>query len=127
MIDTRTKILTIEEAVSRIASLRAAGEKVWAAIALCDPMLPHHVSQMARVAGDAKLVLVIATPEDAYLPVRARAELAASLAFVDMVVIGDGNAGEIVRSLGADEVLAIDQAESVRRSGFIRYVRERAG
>lgn len=127
MIDTRTKILTVEDAVARIAGLRAAGEKVRAAIALCDPMLPHHISQMARVAGDAKLVLVMATPEDAYLPVRARAELAASLACVDAVVIAETDARQVVQMLGADEILAIDPVEAVRRSGFISYVRERAG
>lgn len=127
MIDTRTKILTVEEAISRVASLRAAGEKVRVAAALCDPMLPDHVSQLARLAGGAKLVLVIAAPEDAYLPARARAELAASLACADMVVLGESKAEEIVRMLGADEILAIDQEESARRSEFIRFVREKAG
>lgn len=110
----------------RVAALRVDGLRTVAAAAFFDPMLPQHVSQLARVVGDAKLVLVIATPEDAYLPVRARAEIAASLGCVDTVVIAEGDAAALTRSLGVDQVLAVQDVESVRRGGFIDYVRERA-
>ncbi|MCS7023212.1 MAG: hypothetical protein NZV14_00290 [Bryobacteraceae bacterium] len=123
--DTRTKIVSPEEARRRIAMLRARGWRTLAAPAYLDPMLPQHISQMARVVGEAKLTVVIATPEDAFLPAQARAELAASLSFVDLVVIGNGDPHHLAQSLGVDQTVSLLELESLRRKNFVEYVKER--
>lgn len=124
MIDTRTKIVQLDEARRRAAEYRARGEKVRAVAGYFDPLLPVHIAQLQRLAGAAKLFVIVDSPEDTYLELPARTELAAALSFVECVVSGGAAMAE---ALGADELLPELEAEGERRQEFIRYVRERAG
>ena len=71
-------------------------------------------------------MILLLTPEDGYLEPRARAELAASLEFVEAVVISDGNTGEELQALAPAERNAADEGERTLRAEFLAYVRERA-
>jgi glycerol-3-phosphate cytidylyltransferase-like family protein len=79
-LDTRTKIVSTEEA----ARLAASGVTVVSGY--FDPMLASHAERLAQIKREgAPLLVLIATPDDCILPVRARAELVASLRVVDYV------------------------------------------
>jgi hypothetical protein len=113
-LDTRSKIVPVEEARRRAEEWRAAGETVRAVIGYFDPLLPAYVALLREQAAGARLIAVVATPDDAYLEERARAELAAALDFVDAVVTGS-------EAEGLGEGLVINEAELRRQ--FIEYVR----
>jgi hypothetical protein len=79
-LDTRTKIVSTEEA----ARLAAAGATVVSGY--FDPMVASHAQRLAQVkCAGAPLLVLIASPDHAILPARARAELVAALRVVDYV------------------------------------------
>jgi hypothetical protein len=79
-LDTRTKIVSAEEA----ARLAASGATV--VTGYFDPMVASHAERLTELKRPgAPLLVVIATPENAILPARARAELIASLHVVTHV------------------------------------------
>lgn len=106
--------MNVEEATTRAAGLRAV-------CAYCDPLLPSHMSKLKAAADGGGLLVVLRTPVDAYLEAGARAELAASLSFVDAVVIGDS---QTAAALQADETLCVEEGRL--RAEFLEFVRDRA-
>lgn len=87
--DTRNKIVDAAQFARQIDLWRAASIPVAIASGNFDPLLAAH----ARLAADARpaggcLAVIITQPADAILDPRARAELAAALASVDLVTIG---------------------------------------
>lgn len=107
MIDTRTKIVPLEEAMGLVEQ----GAPLVAGY--FDPLLPEQVERMEE-AGPGLVVIVLDTPE-AYLEARARAELAAALRSVRAVAIAPADA------------FPASPEELARRRAFLDYVRERAG
>jgi hypothetical protein len=78
--DTRTKI--IDAAQARL--IASQGATVLSGY--FDPLVASHAERLAELKNDdAPLLVLIATPADAILPARARAELVAGLAVVDYV------------------------------------------
>ena len=106
--------MNVEEAKQRAAGLHAV-------CAYCDPLLPLHMARLKDLANGDGLLVVLRTPEDEYLEAGARAELAASLSFVEAVVVGDKNTAA---ALGADESLC--EEEGSLRALFLEFVRDRA-
>ncbi|MCC6389248.1 MAG: hypothetical protein IT167_01500 [Bryobacterales bacterium] len=84
-----------------------------------DPMIPAQVERLRRIAGDGRLVVLLKTPKDAYLDMRARAEMAASLAFVSAVVVEDAAGGDV-------EVMPAHEEEARLREEFLSLVRDKA-
>jgi len=85
-VDTRSKIISIEEARQRTSNARA----LWLA-GHFDPLLAEHARRLReRAAPGQTLVVEITNPPNPLLPQRARAELVAALAAVDYVVLGNG-------------------------------------
>jgi glycerol-3-phosphate cytidylyltransferase-like family protein len=79
-VDTRTKIVDAGQA--RI--IDAQGATVVSGY--FDPLVASHAERLAKLKKEhAPLLVLIATPDDAILPARARAELVAGLAVVDYV------------------------------------------
>jgi glycerol-3-phosphate cytidylyltransferase-like family protein len=79
-LDTRTKIVSTAEA----ARLAASGATVVSGY--FDPMLASHAQRLAQLKREGSpLLVLIADPEEAILPARARAELVAALRVVDYV------------------------------------------
>jgi hypothetical protein len=78
-LDTRTKIVE-PHSVPR-------GRPVKIVICYADPLWAREVAALREQAGSGSLLVVaVDDPPDPLLPARARAELAASLAFVDYVI-----------------------------------------
>ena len=78
--DTRTKIVDADQA--RVI----AGQGATVVSGYFDPLVASHAEELAALKKeDAPLLVLIATPADAILPTRARAELVAGLAVVDYV------------------------------------------
>jgi bifunctional ADP-heptose synthase (sugar kinase/adenylyltransferase) len=97
-VDTRTKIIDAAEA-RRIAAAGAISVSGY-----FDPLVSSHAKRLAELKiGGAKLLVVIATPTNAILPARARAELVAALAVVDYVTETDGNLTPQIRLEHEDE------------------------
>jgi glycerol-3-phosphate cytidylyltransferase-like family protein len=85
-VDTRSKIIPIEEACQRTSNVRA----LWLA-GHFDPLLAEHARRLReRAAPGQTLVVEITNPPNPLLPQRARAELVAALSVVDYVVLGNG-------------------------------------
>ena len=116
MIDTRTKIVTTEEA-RRIA----AEGHLRAVRTYCDPMLPAHVDDLRALAGQGKLLLIIDSPEGSYLDPRARCEIAASLDFVATVTAGDAPFAYSMNAFDATH------KEREHRARFMETVRQKSG
>lgn len=89
--DTRTKIIDSAEA-ARVAQ---AGATVVSGY--FDPLVASHADRLSGLKRDgAPLLVLIATPTNAILPARARAELVAGLTIVDYVCDSpDGIAAQI--------------------------------
>jgi len=61
-----------------------------------DPLVASHAERLASLKTGAKLLVLIATPDNAILPAAARAELVAGLRAVDYVAeLTDGLAPQI--------------------------------
>lgn len=110
--DTRSKIVTLEELLRR-----AGGGMQWVRGSF-DPLLAAHARRIAawKRAG-ASLAVVLVDPPEPLLSAHARAELLAGLSDVDYVVLG-GAAPE------GENVLDLD--DSTAREDFLRRVRERS-
>ena len=117
--DTRSKILTVEEARSRAFPapvvvtgyfdlLRAVHERELDAI-------------RRRTAGP--LLAVVLPWEEAYLSQRARAEMVAALRVVDYVIAPDvGDAAALVAALGPCELVRLEAADRLRNRELIEHV-----
>ncbi len=123
--DTRTKILTAQQAVATAQSLREAGRKVCAVTGYFDPLLAAHARRLAasRDHADA-LMAVVCSPERPILAARARAELVAALAVVDYVVLAEDGLLEALRGAGAAVERHEDLDEQITRE-LIAHVQRR--
>jgi len=116
-VDSRSKILTVEQAVQR-----AAGRSVRLVSGHFDPLLPEHARRLGELAAPGVLLVVVVTdPPEPILPARARAELVAALRVVDGVVLGPG------ASIPADAVFDETQEDLRRAREFMMHVRARQG
>jgi hypothetical protein len=87
-LDTRTKIISQEEALQRVQGQQQPAQ--WVAASF-DPLLAEHVRLLRRyVAPGRRLVVEITNPPRPLLAQRARAELVAALGMVDYVVLKNG-------------------------------------
>ena len=85
-VDTRTKIVSFEEAVN----IERSQQVRWVTGAF-DPLLAEHAQQLREFAQpDRRLIVVVIDIEKPLLSQRARAELVAALSMVDHVVMKIG-------------------------------------
>jgi bifunctional ADP-heptose synthase (sugar kinase/adenylyltransferase) len=85
MLDTRSKIIDAAQA----ARIAASGATVVSGY--FDPLVASHAERLASLKTGEKLLVLIATPDNAILPDAARAELVAGLRAVDYVsILADG-------------------------------------
>jgi hypothetical protein len=121
-VDTRTKILRPDQ----IRDLPAS------AVYVCghfDPMLPAYAERLEALGSTGRgLVVVLADPPDPLLPQGSRAELAASLAVVDWVVLpGADGAAAALPSSAVAEVHDETARHLDQRAGFAAHVLSRHG
>ncbi len=109
MLDTRTKIVGAE---------RVAGRTVVAAY--FDPMVATHAQRFHELAEQhGPLAVCVCDPGDALLSPQARAELAASLRDVELVVIGDEALSQ------AAAIIDERPGDLARREALMAHVRSR--
>lgn len=107
--DTRPKIVGVEEALR----LAAAGATVVSGY--FDPLLASHAERLAELKRNrTPLLVVIASPANPILPVRARAELVAGLRTVDYVTEENITAQ-----------ICLEQEDSARFNRLVEHVRAR--
>ncbi len=113
MLDTRTKIASLDDARHQLA-----GRPLVAAY--FDPMVAAHTQRFQELAAQhGPLAVCLCDPPDPLLPARARAELAASCRYVSLVVIGE----DALQS--ASEIIDERPADLARRAALIAHVHSR--
>ncbi len=122
--DTRSKLLTADQALHLVRRLGREGQPPKLVAGCFDPLLAAHARRLAGVRKGAAILIVIVTdPPQPVLPARARAELVAALAVVDHVVV----AGEqpLEAFFDGAEVLR-SEAEDLEIAGkLIQHVHQR--
>jgi len=109
--DTRTKIVGRE-----IAESRAAGSKAMFYAAGFDVLTAARLRRIREVAEPGALLVAVVTDlPNPLLPTQARAELAASLAIIDLVVIGDLPAPNLIDDTEADSCRTVELIHHMQR------------
>jgi len=109
-LDTREKIID----AARAAKIASTGATVVSGY--FDPMLASHAERLASLKEDGrKLLVLIATPDDAILPAAARAELVAGLRVVDYVAVAGGLTAQV----------HLEQEDAARYEALVKHVRAR--
>lgn len=81
-----------------------------------DPLVASHAERLAALKTGEKLLVLIATPDNAILPAAARAELVAGLRAVDYVAeLSDGLTPQI----------RLEEEDAERFTALVQYVRAR--
>lgn len=110
-VDTREKIIDADQAA------RIAGSGAVVVSGYFDPLVASHAERLASLkTNGAKLLVLIATPDNAILPAGARAELVASLRAVDYVA-------EMAPGLAAQ--IRLEEEDDARFLALLKHVRDR--
>ena len=118
--DTRTKILTIEEACERLA-----GKSATLVTGYFDVLRAAHVRDLNAIEG-RPLVAVVRPDADALLSLRARAELVAALRVIDYVVTADDrDLARLVSSLQPVRTAHLEDADRERAIQLKQHVQRR--
>jgi bifunctional ADP-heptose synthase (sugar kinase/adenylyltransferase) len=124
-VDTRTKIVTLEEACALARGPRTAA----LATGYFDVLLAAHVRDLDQVRHglpDAVLLVALHTPEQPLLDVRARAEMVAALATVDYVVsLEDRQMESLLAAFPAEHIVRLEAAHEQRMRELIQHVHRR--
>ncbi|MGH9718856.1 MAG: hypothetical protein ACRD8O_01470 [Bryobacteraceae bacterium] len=122
--DTRSKILTLDEA-ARISDRR----RVVLVTGYFDVLLASHVRRLEEIAASHlrhDMMVAVLDPPRPLLPAVARAELVAALRVVDYVVsAGSMQPEQILARIQADRVIGEEAAHIERSSALIEHVRRR--
>lgn len=108
--DTRSKIISSEYATGLAVATLVLG--------YFDPVLAAHVERLQALGGPVTVSLL--DPPEEILPARARAELVASLACVERVIVGDARA--IVQ---AERIADLTVEDLSTRQSLIERIRQR--
>ncbi len=100
--NSREKILTLENLLGRVAEARASGRRIILAAGRCDLISPETIEALQSAREGNSLIVAAVAPDSpvgpSLLVAEARAQLAAALATVDFVVIGVAEAiGQVLR------------------------------
>jgi len=109
-LDTRSKIISSEYATGLAVATLVLG--------YFDPVLAAHVERLQALGGPVTVSLL--DPPEEILPARARAELVASLACVERVIVGDARA--IVQ---AERIADLTVEDLSTRQSLIERIRQR--
>jgi hypothetical protein len=95
-------------------------------IGFFDPLFAANVLRIGEICENGERVTVIvADRRDAILPLRARAELAASLECVECVVPCEGDALALAAQMGASEIIDEREADERRARELSAHIVER--
>jgi bifunctional ADP-heptose synthase (sugar kinase/adenylyltransferase) len=124
-VDTRTKIIKLEEA----CALARDSQNAVLATGYFDVLLAAHAREFDRVREslpDAVIFVALGTPEQPLLDVRARAEMVAALAMVDYVVsLEDRQMDSLLAAFRAEHIVRLEAAHEQRMRELIQHVHRR--
>ena len=123
--DTRTKIIEPDRAISLSGNLRSKGVKI--VTGYFDVIVAEHVRHLTDIKnGWGTLVVVVLDPPEPILSGRARAELVAALRVVDYVVLGGEQAAEeLLSHFSPDEIVREESADLLRFRRLSEHVQRR--
>jgi bifunctional ADP-heptose synthase (sugar kinase/adenylyltransferase) len=126
-LDTRTKILSPAAALETARRWRDEARTLKVVIGCFDPVLADHARRVEALRdGSTALVAIVVEPARPILSTRARAELVAALAAVDLVVIpGDAPLDDLLSGLGATAVVHGESADQQITQSLIHHVQSR--
>ena len=110
-LDTRSKIITVEQAAGRSVESLVVG--------YFDPVLAAHVSRLLALKGPVTVSLL--DPPEEILPARARAELVAALSCIETVIIGDAR-----EKVSAARTIDFTAADLQTRQELVERIRRRS-
>lgn len=116
--DTRNKIIPLEEAAALLA------DHLWiAAAGAFDPMTATEAARLAELGKDRKLLVAVLEEQNALLDASARAALVAALRDVSAVTIASPEAWQAAMNDGpAMNVIHDPSGDTARRKAFIEMV-----
>lgn len=125
--DTREKILSLEQAERICESLRARGRRPKLIAGYFDVLTADGVRRLRALAGEGQpLLAAILDPPSPLLSARARAELAASLSAIDYVVpVPPGGLERAAARIRPAEILREEAADAARASALMEHVHSR--
>jgi len=125
-LDTRTKILDIEDAEEFLRTRLSAEPPVMVVAGYCDPLVASHVRRLKKIAGDGKLIVLVTSPAHPILSVEDRAELVAALDVVEKVIAVQPSKLRDLLRLVPGELLVMEQAGDAERTDeLVRHVHAR--
>lgn len=114
--DTRSKIITAEQALERVPECGAV-------LASFDVLTAERIRRLQAIRHDSpSLMAILADVSGSLLNVTARAELAAALSLIDWVVIAEDSTSLTQR---AAKVYDEREADARRAADLVRYVHQR--
>jgi hypothetical protein len=120
-LDTRCKILTLEQA-------SALPSPVVAFVSHLEVLRSSHVIRLQEIAARnlGKLAVVLTDPDSPLVPLQARAELTAALRVVDYVIPSPGGASPALAALRPTLVVDDEEEDRERTRLLIEHVRSRS-
>jgi hypothetical protein len=113
-VDSRSKIQAVDE-------VRGGARIV--VVGYFDPLSAAHVRRLNGLRENGqRLTVVVADPPAPLLPLRARAELVAGLACVDLVIQAPTNVEGVLTQLQAETVIDERGADGIRAEQLARQV-----
>lgn len=127
--DTRNKILTEDEAQRVARQLRGAGIRLRLVTGYFDPLLAAHARRLAELsAPNTTLMALVNSAPDTLLEAKSRAELLASLAVVDYVVLPqNSDVTAIIEQIAPDAICREEEIDRERTRQLAARIRERQG
>jgi hypothetical protein len=124
--DTREKIIGLDAAVGIADDLRRGGERLKVVAGYFDVLTPDAVRRLRSLPDGSRLMAVVLNPPNPLLPPRARAELAASLAMIDYVLLlQDFSLEQALEQIRPDVVMREEMAGAQRLQALIEHVHRR--
>ena len=119
--DTRSKIVSAKQ-----ASANAKDRKTTLLISSFDVLTSARIHRVRALAQpNTPLIAIVTELADSLLPLQARAELAAALAIIDLVIVADESVAHVLTQFPVATVIDDNQDDARRTAELIEYVHQR--
>jgi hypothetical protein len=126
LMDTRTKIITVDEAAAIARALRDRGTRLKMIVGYFDVLTVDLVRRLREFSGNGALLAAVLDPPRALLASRARAELAAGLSVIDYVLpIPGGDLDHTLQEIQPDAIVREETADLRRQAALMEHVYRR--
>ena len=124
--DTRSKIIALDEAAAIAGDLRGRGALLKMVTGYFDVLTVDLVRRLREISGEGILLAAVLDPPGALLASRARAELAAGLSVIDYVlsIPGDG-LDHAFKEIRPDAIVREETADLRRQAALMEHVQRR--